>query len=81
MKKYTFALPLVLAPVFGFMIQAADWPMLGGSPSRNLVNNSEKNLPSEWSVKKDSRKGVKWAADLGTVSYGGPVVSNGLVID
>ena len=79
MKKYTFALPLVLAPVFGFITQAADWPMLGGSPSRNLVNNSEKNLPSEWSVKKDSRKGVKWAADLGTVSYGGPVVSGGLV--
>ena len=53
--------------------------MLGGTGSRNLVNLAEKNIPHEWSVKEGEPKNVKWAAELGMVSYGGPVVAGGKV--
>src|ERR687895_538130 len=53
-----------------------DWPMWGGSPDRNMVSNM-KGLPGEWDVK--TRKNVKWVADLGSQSYGNPVVSGGMV--
>ena len=53
-----------------------DWPMWGGSPGRNLVS-SMKGAPVSWDVK--SRKNVKWVADLGSQSYGNPVVAGGQV--
>jgi outer membrane protein assembly factor BamB len=53
-----------------------DWPMWGGTPDRNLISNM-KNVPSEWDVK--SRKNIKWVADLGSQSYGNPVVAGGTV--
>ena len=53
-----------------------DWPMWGGSPDRNMVSNA-KGLPSEWDVK--TKKNVKWVADLGSQSYGNPVVAGGMV--
>ncbi len=53
-----------------------DWPMWGGTPDRNLVSNM-KNVPSEWDVK--SKKNIKWMADLGSQSYGNPVVAGGTV--
>ena len=52
------------------------WPMWGGSPDRNMVSG-QKGLPAEWDVK--SRKNVKWVAELGSVSYGNPVVAGGMV--
>ena len=36
-----------------------------------------KGLPSEWDVK--TKKNVKWVADLGSQSYGNPVVAGGMV--
>src|SRR5919202_1799263 len=56
-----------------------DWPLFGGSLSRNLVNTVETNVPIEWSVEEGSEKNVKWAADLGSKAYGGPVIAGGKV--
>ncbi len=53
-----------------------DWPMWGGTPDRNMVSNM-KGLPAEWDVK--TKKNVKWVADLGSQSYGNPVVAGGMV--
>ena len=56
---------------------SADWPMWGGTPSRNMVS-SMKGLPTQWDVK--SGKNVKWVAELGSQSYGNPVVASGVVL-
>jgi outer membrane protein assembly factor BamB len=53
-----------------------DWPMWGGTPDRNMIS-SAKGLPAEWDVK--TRKNVKWMAELGSQSYGNPVVAGGTV--
>src|SRR6185503_6765867 len=53
-----------------------DWPMWGGTPDRNMVS-SMKGLPGEWDVK--TKKNVKWVAELGSQSYGNPVVAGGMV--
>ena len=53
-----------------------DWPMWGGTPDRNMVSTM-KGLPGEWDVK--TKKNVKWVADLGSQSYGNPVVAGGMV--
>src|SRR5262245_62469413 len=53
-----------------------DWPMWGGTPDRNMVSTM-KGLPTEWDVK--TKKNVKWVADLGSQSYGNPVVAGGMV--
>src|SRR5262245_14981916 len=53
--------------------------MFGGGPDRNQVNTADKNLPTTWSVEKGKQKNVKWVAELGSQSYGGPVVCGGRV--
>jgi len=58
-------------------VASADWPMWGGTPSRNMVS-SMKGLPTEWDVK--SGKNVKWVAELGSQSYGNPSVGDGVVL-
>jgi outer membrane protein assembly factor BamB len=55
---------------------AGDWSMWGGTPSRNMVS-AMKGLPLDWDVK--TKKNVKWVADLGSQSYGNPVVAGGMV--
>jgi outer membrane protein assembly factor BamB len=55
---------------------SGSWPMWGGTPDRNLVSNM-KNAPTEWDVK--TKKNIKWVADLGSQSYGNPVVAGGMV--
>ncbi len=57
--------------------KGSDWPMWGGSPGRNQANAVEKGIPAEWDVEKG--KGVKWKADIGSRSYGNPVVGAGKV--
>jgi outer membrane protein assembly factor BamB len=56
---------------------ATSWPMFGGSASRNMVNPFAKNLPAKWHLGK--KINIKWAADLGSKAYGGPVVAGGKV--
>jgi outer membrane protein assembly factor BamB len=53
-----------------------DWPMWGGTPDRNMVSNM-KGLPAEWDVK--TKKNIRWVADLGSQSYGNPVVAGDMV--
>ena len=55
---------------------SGDWPMWGGTPDRNMVSNM-KGLPTSWDVKE--KKNVKWVAQLGSQTYGNPVVSGGTV--
>jgi len=57
---------------------SGDWPMWGGTPDRNLVS-SMKGIPTSWDVSEKSRKNVKWVAQLGSQSYGNPVVAGGQV--
>jgi len=56
---------------------SADWPMWGGTPSRNMVSDM-KGLPTTWDVK--TGKNVKWVAELGSQSYGNPTVADGVVM-
>src|SRR5947209_10195879 len=58
---------------------AGDWPMLGGTPSRNMANPAAQQVPDLWSVKEGARKNVRWVAELGSTSYGGPVIAGGRV--
>ncbi len=80
-KKTSLAL---LAIAAGGSIAAAsfsdpgkEWPMWGGTPDRNMVSTM-KGLPTTWDLK--SKKNVKWMAELGSQTYGNPVVSGGYVI-
>ena len=57
---------------------SADWPMWGGTPSRNMVSTMT-GLPTTWDVK--TGKNVKWVAELGSQSYGNPTVADGVVLD
>src|SRR5438105_15535058 len=71
----------VLATQSGSRVSASDpgsgdWPMWGGTPDRNMVSTM-KGLPTEWDVK--TKKNVKWIAELGSQSYGNPVVAGGMV--
>ena len=52
-----------------------DHTMFGGTPSRNMVNLVAKNIPAKFDPDKDAL----WKADLGSRSYGGPIVAGGKV--
>ena len=64
-----------------------DWGQWGGSSARNNTPQG-KNIPTEWEVGSFDRDGnwleddaqnIKWVAQLGSQSYGNPVVANGQV--
>lgn len=67
---------------------AAEWNQWGGSPGRNNTPNAKK-LPVEWEPgqfdaktgkwKPKTSKNVLWVAELGSQSYGNPVVAGGKV--
>ncbi len=67
---------------------AADWPMWGGTPSRNMVS-AEKGIAHSFDpgrlkrgteeVDPATTRNIKWVAKLGSQSYGNPVVSGGKV--
>jgi outer membrane protein assembly factor BamB len=61
------------------LVAAESWPMLGGTPSRNMANPAAKNVPTDWSVDPDAARNVLWHAELGSAAYGGPVVAGGRV--
>jgi len=69
---------LALGALSGTAVEpAGDWPMWGGSPARNMVSDM-KGVPLAWDVQ--SGKNVKWVAELGSQTYGNPVVANGVVL-
>jgi outer membrane protein assembly factor BamB len=53
-----------------------DWPMWGGTADRNMLSMM-KGIPTSWDVK--AKKNVKWVAQLGSQSYGNPIVAGGQV--
>ncbi|HLN27789.1 MAG TPA: PQQ-binding-like beta-propeller repeat protein [Gemmataceae bacterium] len=55
------------------------WALFGGSASRNMVNTLDKNIPFECNVDKGQEKNIKWSAQLGSKSYGGPIIAGGQV--
>ena len=57
---------------------AGHWPMFGGTPGRNMVSETESNMPVEWDA--ESNKNIKWTVDLGSQSFGGPVVGGGKLL-
>ncbi len=81
------------AVCFGFSFAstfalAGDWPMWGGTPSRNMVSQ-EKGLPTSADVGQPGENGaidlsktknVKWIAKLGSAAYGNAVVANRRVL-
>ena len=44
-----------------------------------MVNLTDKNVPTDWSIAKGKEKNIKWKANLGNLTYGGPVVAGGRV--
>jgi outer membrane protein assembly factor BamB len=53
----------------------SDWPQAGGSSLRNSVSDAK--APTEWDV--SSGKNVRFATQLGSTTYGNPVVANGFI--
>lgn len=69
------ALVLSAAPA---VLAGDDWPMWGGSPGRNLVSDAT-GLPTEFASTRKKTKNIRWAAELGSQTYGNPVVADGRV--
>ena len=63
-----------------FSCMAADWPMRGRGHHRNAVVPDE-NAPVDWQLPDNEMpaRNIRWSTELGTVSNGDPVISNGLV--
>lgn len=83
-KSFAIVSALLLMGIIGFgsvPARASDpgsgsWPMWGGTADRNMVSTM-KGMPAEWDV--ETKKNVKWVAQLGSQSYGNPVVAGGMV--
>jgi outer membrane protein assembly factor BamB len=73
MKPFIIAAALISATAS----LSADWPMWGGTPSRNMVSPLT-GMPTGWDVK--TGRNIKWMAELGSQSYGNPVVAGGVVL-
>ena len=67
---------------------AGDWPMWGGTPSRNMVSPgkgiptdivSGKFLPKTETIDPKSTKNIRWVTKLGSQAYGTPCVAGGRV--
>ncbi len=57
-------------------VGAKDWPQWGGWSGKNNTPDG-KNIPIEWDI--DEGTNIKWAAKLGSQTYGNPVIANGKV--
>ena len=55
----------------------SDWPMWGGSPDRNMVSDME-NVAIDFEFEGEGGR-LQWTSQLGSQTYGNPVVSNGKV--
>ena len=78
-KMLLFVLALASTSIMavGFSDPGKEWPMWGGTPDRNMVSGM-KGVPTTWDLK--TKKNIKWIAELGSQSYGNPVVSGGYVL-
>jgi outer membrane protein assembly factor BamB len=77
MKYIEAKKPLLLVLLLlALPLSSQDWPMWGGAIHRNMAS-LVKNLPSTWDI--TSMKNIKWKADIGTTSYGNPVIADGKI--
>ncbi len=53
----------------------SDYPMFGGTPSRNLVNLIDKNIPGKFAIEDV----LLWKVKLGSRAYGGPTIARGKI--
>ncbi|MEP6663283.1 MAG: pyrrolo-quinoline quinone, partial [Verrucomicrobiota bacterium] len=84
----TFFLILSTFLFAGFQTFSTDWPQWGGRSTRNMYS-AEKNLPDRFDPGKPksgseeidlaTTKNVKWAAKVGSQSYGNVTVAQGKV--
>ena len=70
--SYSFSCLLVL-----LVSASAETAMWGGSPSRNQVS-AAKNLPTSWDA--ETGVNIKWTAELGSQTYGGPLIVDDKII-
>ncbi|QDT64847.1 outer membrane protein assembly factor BamB family protein [Calycomorphotria hydatis] len=62
-------------------VVTGDWPMWGGDISRNMVNaTTDVSLDIEPAEKAGEGKNLLWVSELGSQTYGNPVVANGCVL-
>src|SRR5579863_4426542 len=73
LRVFLFIGGLSLIGVLAGNARAADQPQWGQRFSRNMVSD-EKKLPDSF------ERNVKWSAELGTQSYGTPIVADGKVL-
>ena len=69
-------LAIAFAVATALPASGADWPMWGGNGSRNMVS-AETGIPNTWDIK--TKEKIKWVAEIGSQSYGNPVVAGGKV--
>jgi outer membrane protein assembly factor BamB len=62
--------------ISGMKVKSHDWPQWAGSPARNNTPDGT-NIATTWDTK--TGKNIKWVAQLGSQTYGNPVVANGHV--
>ncbi|MEZ6046661.1 MAG: PQQ-binding-like beta-propeller repeat protein [Planctomycetaceae bacterium] len=72
---FTFCL-LITGACWSVALFADDVSQRGVSGARNNVS-AEKNAPVDWNV--DDGTAVKWSVNLGTTTYGSPVVAGGKI--
>jgi outer membrane protein assembly factor BamB len=70
------AMALALLFAVELPLAAQDWPLWGGTAQRNMVSPM-KHLPLSWDIQ--TAKNIKWKVDLGSTSYGNPVIADGKV--
>ncbi|HWG42513.1 MAG TPA: PQQ-binding-like beta-propeller repeat protein [Gemmataceae bacterium] len=57
-----------------------NWPLFGGSVSRDLVNLVEKDMPTKWEARRSKKaQNIKWFEKLGDKAYGGPIIAGGKI--
>ncbi len=60
---------------------SGDWPMWGGRPSRNMVNETTGvSIDFEPATSPAEGKKLLWVAELGSQTYANPVVADGFVL-
>jgi outer membrane protein assembly factor BamB len=66
----------IFSCVAAFPLVSQDWSMWGGTVQRNMTSPM-KSLPESWDVK--SGKNIRWKVQIGSTSYGNPVVADGKI--
>lgn len=72
----TLLITLPVCPLYASDPGNGEWPMWGGTTDRNMVSGMT-TAAAEWDT--DSMKNIAWVAELGSSSYGNPVVVGGKV--